>query len=122
MEIVMEIKLTPEQIELARQCLAGRCGFSHLDETLKELAATLQSPWELPTLNEANRVHDDLRTMSTCDALSLFVNRRNADILPSIHKPGREKLNRAGFEPKEIIAILAEIIAILAALDLEVKP
>ena len=101
------IELTKEQIEKAAELvyLAPRkvLGGGQWENVLHDVksaylkavidaAPYLQSPWEMPTLAEANRVHDDLHTMSTCDALSLFVNRRNASLVPPLEDPRREKI------------------------------
>jgi len=97
------IELKKEQLKAAKLAATKATQYEYLkseDNERWEIALTaaapyLQSPWEMPTLAEANLVHDDLHRMSTCDALSLFVNRRNAALVPPPEDPRREKIMQA---------------------------
>ncbi len=116
-------KLTDEQLNMAADAFAARPGAFTVDG-LRAAAPYLQVPWDVPTECEwrecmrldNNRLMDD--HLSAC----VFVEKRNAALLPTTPDPRREailKILNSVLLPKEYLE--ATVLEILKAID-GIKP
>jgi hypothetical protein len=124
----MMIELSKEQIEAAIKTgarrLPHRKQYGELSATERTrlcgdviaIAPYLQAKWEMPTEEEVESLFRLLDIPSISGRreyahrlIRAFIERRNAALLPAPVDPRREKLDEAGYDRKEINAILAAL-------------
>ena len=121
-------ELTDEQIRLAREAFAKDGGVIITSTGLRAVAPFLQLPWDEPTVDEAERLHNhNARTvpayMGTFQAIGQFVRGRNAALNPKPVDPRIDMVKRIvqHFLPASSTGICEEITErVVAAID-EVK-